>query len=160
MFANIWRLYLLVLALIAGSLVYFMASQASYQDRFFVLKDVSGAEHRLESFRGRRVLLHFWATWCEPCQKELPDLLEYARTEQDRLEVFLISLDSEWKDLEEHLPDSLPPNVVSLLDPKGIVADRFRCQQFPTSIFLNADLTIERWLKGPQKWLSEHSSST
>ena len=38
------------------------------------LKDLSGLDQRLSSFRGRIVVLNFWATWCVPCRKEMPDL--------------------------------------------------------------------------------------
>ncbi|HJQ98045.1 MAG TPA: TlpA disulfide reductase family protein [Candidatus Polarisedimenticolaceae bacterium] len=39
-----------------------------------VLHDLSGVEQRLEAFRGRIVVLNFWATWCKPCVEEMPDL--------------------------------------------------------------------------------------
>ncbi len=38
------------------------------------LKDLTGADQRLSSYRGRIVVLNFWATWCVPCRKEMPDL--------------------------------------------------------------------------------------
>jgi len=41
----------------------------------FALKDLSGKVHRLSDYRGRNVMLIFWATWCPPCRMEVPDLI-------------------------------------------------------------------------------------
>ncbi len=41
-----------------------------------VLPDLEGKPHRLDDYHGRRVLLNFWASWCEPCLREMPALAE------------------------------------------------------------------------------------
>ncbi len=48
---------------------------------------------RLEAYRGKVVLLNFWATWCPPCQAEIPDLIRLHRDFGDRLVVIGVSLD-------------------------------------------------------------------
>jgi thiol-disulfide isomerase/thioredoxin len=42
----------------------------------FVFRDMQGKEQRLSEYRGKWVLLNFWATWCPPCLEEIPDLVE------------------------------------------------------------------------------------
>ncbi len=62
----------------------------------FMLKDVNGKDVRLSDFRGKIVILNFWATWCGPCRKEMPDFIElqnqYAK---DGLQFVGIALDQE-----------------------------------------------------------------
>jgi thiol-disulfide isomerase/thioredoxin len=60
-----------------------------------VLPGLDGAPHRLADWKGRPLVVNFWATWCEPCRREIP-LLKSLRRERaaDRLEVVGIAIDS------------------------------------------------------------------
>jgi thiol-disulfide isomerase/thioredoxin len=48
------------------------------------LKDIHGRYIRLSNYRGRVVLINFWATWCPPCRKEIPDLIKLQRAFRSR----------------------------------------------------------------------------
>ena len=48
------------------------------------LKDVQGRAVRLSNYKGKVVLLNFWATWCPPCRAEMPDLIEMQRVYQSK----------------------------------------------------------------------------
>jgi peroxiredoxin len=50
----------------------------------FALKDVNGATVRLSDYRGKVVLLNFWATWCGPCKFEIPWFIEFEQANKDR----------------------------------------------------------------------------
>jgi thiol-disulfide isomerase/thioredoxin len=53
------------------------------------LPDVDGVEHHLSDYRGKWVLVNYWATWCPPCLKEIPDLVEFYERHKDKDAVVL-----------------------------------------------------------------------
>ena len=62
----------------------------------FVLKDVYGKDVKLSDFKGKIVVLNFWATWCGPCLREIPDFIELQKEfEKDGLQFIGIALDQE-----------------------------------------------------------------
>ncbi len=59
----------------------------------FDLKDTVGQPQRLADLKGKWVLVNFWATWCAPCVKEIPDIAEFAKEQGDKVRVVGIALD-------------------------------------------------------------------
>jgi thiol-disulfide isomerase/thioredoxin len=59
----------------------------------FTLKDMNGADVRLDSFDGKILIVNFWATWCGPCKAEIPDLVALQEKYKDDLVVLGISVD-------------------------------------------------------------------
>ncbi len=65
----------------------------------FTLRDASGKEAKLSDYKGKAVLLNFWATWCGPCKLEIPWFIEFQKKYGDRgLAILGISMDEDgWK---------------------------------------------------------------
>jgi len=60
----------------------------------FVLKDLQGKDVRLADYKGKVLILNFWATWCPPCRAEIPDFIEtYAANKDKGLEILGLSVD-------------------------------------------------------------------
>ena len=73
----------------------------------FSLPDSTGAKIALADYKGKVVLLNFWATWCGPCKIEIPWFIEFNKAYKDRgLAVLGVSLDDDgWKSVKPYLAD-------------------------------------------------------
>ena len=60
----------------------------------FTLSDLDGRTHSLSDYRGRWVVVNYWATWCPPCLDELPELESLHRSQPDRAVVLGVNMES------------------------------------------------------------------
>ena len=68
-------------------------------------KDVNGKELSLEAYKGKVVLLNFWATWCGPCRAEIPSLIRIQEAYKDRLQIIGMDVDDDEEQLREFVKD-------------------------------------------------------
>lgn len=107
-----------------------------------VLPDLSGKTVTLASFRGKPVLVNFWATWCDTCRVEMPELEEMSRRSGGRFAVIGVSLDDD--------PAEVPPFAKrhKLTFPL-LIADRkavagYAVRGLPTAFLIDAEGRIAR----------------
>jgi thiol-disulfide isomerase/thioredoxin len=61
----------------------FAAAAESEEAVDYSLPDLDGVEHSLQQYRGKWVVVNYWATWCPPCQEEIPDLVDFYERHKD-----------------------------------------------------------------------------
>lgn len=103
----------------------------------FSLATLSGPKLSLSSLRGSVVIIDFWAQWCEPCKKELPELQKLAKEFGDKDVVILaVNLDKT-KENAQRLAHQLGLTIPVLLDPSGSVAGMYDLPKMPTSFLVD-----------------------
>ena len=83
---------------LAGALAFAAAIFAAPAAHAFALADTSGRAHRLADYKGRWVVVNFWATWCVPCVQEIPEIAAFRR---DHGDVVVIGIAIDAQDAEK-----------------------------------------------------------
>ena len=120
----------------------------------FELRDLAGRVVRLDDFRGRVVVLNFWATWCEPCREEMPAMMRLARDLGDRGLVVVAVNVKEGPRAVEAFVRELGLTLPVLLDSTGEVGERYRLRALPTTYFIGRDGTLAGLALGYRDWES------
>jgi peroxiredoxin len=118
----------------------------------FELALLDGGSVSLEALRGKVVLVNFWATWCAPCEAEMPAMERlYAALRGDGFELLAISVDAERDDVEA-FRKRLALTFPIALDPDKRAADAYQSHRFPESYLVDRDGTIRARYIGPRDW--------
>lgn len=107
-----------------------------------------GTSHRLSDYAGRVVVLNFWATWCQPCLKELPELEQLARRGHGDVVVLTVS-DEAVEDLRPAVPvDSARVNGYFADAPPDDTIGKMAYQGRPTTLIIGRDGRVKETLVG------------
>lgn len=122
----------------------------------FSIKDKDGNDVHLADYKGKKIYINVWATWCGPCLREIPELEEVYQEYKDKEDYVFLSItspdDAEFGNTnpadvskEEILAkaEELGVHYPVLFDSQNQAKDNFGLAAFPTHIFINSDGTLK-----------------
>jgi len=114
----------------------------------FALRNPDGQVVQLSDFDGEVVWINFWATWCGPCRRELPDIQQLAGEFEDDGLVVLTLNQGESANKATDFWEELGLDLPILLDSDGEVADQYRLIGLPNNYFIDKDGILRAFQHG------------
>lgn len=115
----------------------------------FSLPDIAGTLVELSEHRGKDVvILDFWATWCVPCIRAMPEILAVVEKFRDQGVVFYAVNQREAKEVVERFINRKSWDMTVLLDARGDVGKQYGADAIPTTVIIDPDGTIRYWHQG------------
>ena len=106
----------------------------------FALQSLDGKTVRLSDFRGKAVLLNFWATWCEPCKLEMPWFIELQKQYGPQgLQVLGVAMDDSGKDTIAKFAHNMGVDYPVLLGKESVSDQYGGLEYLPTSFYIDRD---------------------
>jgi len=106
----------------------------------------------LSQYKGKVVLLNFWATWCPPCRDEEPSLRQLASTvDRSKFELVAVSVDDDWPVIDNYFAGVAPPYTV-VLDRGAEVSQQYGTTKYPESYLIDETGKLRMKFVGPRNW--------
>lgn len=118
-----------------------------------VLAGLDGVNARLSDYRGKLVVLNLWATWCEPCRREMPNLQQLSNSlDPQRFVVVGVAADEDEHLVREYLLDKGVgfPNYID--KEQQVSREQFGIQLFPYTLLIAPDGHLIQRFAGPREW--------
>ena len=117
----------------------------------FELVDVDGDKHRLSDYRGKPLIINFWATWCPPCREEMPSMNRAWHKVKDDVSMLAINV-GEDEDTIFIFSADYPIDFPVLLDSSGAVIREWPVKGLPTTFVLDREGNIRYTAVGAREW--------
>ena len=117
----------------------------------FTLTTLDGEELKLSDYRGKKVILNFWATWCPPCKAEMPHMQSFYEENHEEVEVIAVNLTNMDKG-EEAINTFLEDYELTFaipLDEAGDIGMQYQAFTIPTSYAIDKNGIIQKKIIGP-----------
>ena len=108
----------------------------------FTLYDQYGKEHTLSEYKGKTIFLNFWATWCPPCKRELPDFDKLCKEYGDKVVFMMVNLTDGRRDTVDGTKNFVSKNGYTFpvyFDTEYNGADAYNVSSIPQTTFIDAN---------------------
>lgn len=134
-------------------IIFLMISLVSFSNSAkapdFNLKDQYGVVHSLENYKGKVIFLNFWATWCPPCKKEMPDVESiYKEYGENKKDVVILGVNSEKENEVKKFLKDKGYTFPTLIDENSEVMRKYFIQAFPTSFVIDKEGNVYGYVMG------------
>lgn len=122
----------------------------------FEAKNLEGESFKLDQFKGKLVILSFWASWCAPCVEEFPSMVSLLKKYPDRVVMIAVSSDYSREDIDVffkslNITEKLP-NLFVTWDKEHAISQKYEVQRLPESFIFGKDMKLLRKVIGSIKW--------
>ena len=117
----------------------------------FTVYDLEGNAHKLSDFRGKPVLLNFWASWCGPCQMEMPDFQKFYESHGDKVNFVIVNLTDGQQETVETASAFIAEKGYTFpvyYDTDIDAAAKYGVNAVPVSYFIDAEGYFVAWAQG------------
>ena len=117
----------------------------------FTVYDMEGNAHKLSDFRGKPVLLNFWASWCGPCQMEMPDFQKFYESHGDQVNFVIVNLTDGQQETVESASAFIAEKGYTFpvyYDTDIDAAAKYGVSAVPVSYFIDAEGYFVAWAQG------------
>jgi len=119
-----------------------------------ILNDMEEEKYDLAQSKGRWVFVHFWATWCGPCRREMPTIQSLSeKIDQKELEIVLVNT-AESEDAIFEFLGIVAPDLNPLLDKDGLVTEKWQPRGLPATFFVSPQGKLRFLALGGRDWNS------
>jgi peroxiredoxin len=134
--------------------------QIGQQAPDFTLKDAIGKSATLSDYKGRVVMINFWATWCPPCRQEMPSMeLLFQEYNKKGFEILAVSSDSQGEKIVKPFMEFYELSFSALMDTDGKVHSAYGVTSIPTTYIVDKKGAIAQKIMGPKDWKDKDSKN-
>jgi cytochrome c biogenesis protein CcmG/thiol:disulfide interchange protein DsbE len=125
----------------------------------FELPDLEGNMVSLSRYKGKVIFLNFWATWCKPCEEEMPSMEHlYKRLQGKNFEMVAVSIDSKKPGAVKEFVEKYGITFPVLHDRKGKVKELYKTTGVPETFIIDQNGVVAEKVWGPRDWSAPYAT--